>query len=146
MSPDFRHEVVGTAGEGVLVAQLVGFLSSAGYRIRLEVSNMGQSADLVATRGRWVTFVEAKVKDWRRAIDQCRAHESVADYICLALCLKRPSAELLAQVDASGYGLLLCDLTSRDCEWITRPKRNSKVWRPQRRKTMSAMRGIPYAD
>jgi hypothetical protein len=146
MSPDFKCDVVGLNGEGLLVAHLVEFLCSTGYRVRLEVSNMGQSADLVATRGRWVTFVEAKVKDWRRAIEQCRAHEAVADYICLALSLKAPSAELLAQVSASGYGLLLRSPQSRGFEWIMRPKRNPKIWRPQRQRTMLAMRGIPYAD
>ena len=146
MSADFKHEVAGLNGEGILVAQLVEFLSLAGYKIRLEVSSMGQSVDLVATRGRWVTFIEAKVKDWRRAIKQCRAHESIADYICLALSIKTPPTELMEQVITSGYGLVLCDPTTRSCKWITRPKRNTGVWRPQRRKTMVAMRSIPYAD
>jgi len=136
----------GVNHERALVAQLVDFLSSSGYRVRLEVSSMGQSVDLVATRGRWVTFLEAKMKDWRRAIRQCRAHESVADYICLALCLKKPSAELLEQVSAKGYGLVLCSTNSRDCQWIAHPRRNPKVWLPQRRRTLSAMKGVPYAS
>ncbi|MGD8451460.1 MAG: hypothetical protein PVJ57_06545 [Phycisphaerae bacterium] len=129
-----------------MVGSLVGFLRNQGYRVRLEVPNLGQSADVVATRNRWVTFVEAKRHDWRRAIEQCRAHQVVADYICIAISLRSVPDALLKQVRGEGYGLIQCDPTSWDCEWVVEPSRNLKVWPPQRRRMAAAMRAISYVD
>ncbi len=133
------------ASEAHLVGGLVRFLTAEGYRVRLEVPNMGQSADLVASRSRWLTFVEAKRHDWRRAIDQCRTHEAVADYICVAISLRSVSKGLLQEAKEFGYGLIRCDLGSQTCEWVLQPSRNTKVWPPQRRRLMAAMRVIDYA-
>jgi len=124
----------------------VRFLADEGYRIRLEVPNMGQSADLVASRSRWLTFVEAKRHDWRRALRQCRAHEAVADYICVAISLRSVSNALLQEAKDVGYGLIRYDLASQTCEWMLQPSRNTKVWLPQRRRLMAAMKVIDYAD
>lgn len=138
----------GTAkgSEAHLVGGLVRFLTDEGYRVRLEVPNMGQSADLVASRSRWLTFVEAKRHDWRRALEQCQAHEAVADYICVAISLHSVSNTLLEEAKDAGYGLILCDLDSRTCKWVLQPSRNTKVWPPQRRRLMAAMKAIDYAD
>lgn len=133
-------------GEAHLVRALVSFLADEGYRVRLEVPNMGQSADVVASRNRWLTFVEAKRHDWRRAFRQCQAHEVVADYICVAISLRSVSNSLLQEAKDAGYGLIRCDLDSRTCEWFLQPSRNTKVWVPQRRRLMAAMKVIDYAD
>ena len=61
------------------------FLQKQNYRIRHEVPNMGQSLDILASRSRWVMAIEAKLENWKRALRQCRAHELVADYICIAI-------------------------------------------------------------
>lgn len=132
--------------EKQIVGSLVQFFANEGYRVRLEVPNMGQSADLVATRSRWVTFVEAKRRDWRRALQQCRAHETVADYICLAVFSRASSDTLIAQVSQYGYGLIKCDAESMACQWVIEPRRNTQVWPPQRRRVAAAMKGIAYAD
>lgn len=133
-------------GEAHIIRSLIQFLRGEGYRVRLEVPNMGQSADLVATRSRWVTFVEAKRRDWRRAMEQCRAHEPVADFICIALSLGKLSDTLLGEVRECGYGLIQCDAETLSCQWVVEPTRNGKVWGPQRRRVAIAMRAIEYAD
>lgn len=132
--------------EEQLVRGLASFLADEGYRVRLEVPNMGQSVDVVASRNRWLTFVEAKRHDWRRAFGQCRAHEVVADYICVAISLRSVSNALLQEAKDAGYGLIRCDLALQTCEWVLQPSRNTKVWPPQRRRLMAAMKAIDYAD
>jgi len=130
-----EHHVVG------LVADL---LRSDGYRVRTEVPSLGQSADLVATRSRWVTFVEAKMRDWRRALQQCRGHEQVADYICIAVATPRRPDALLEIAKHRGYGIIHCQPESGACEWILPPARNEAVWRPQRVELGRALRELPY--
>lgn len=107
---------------------------------------MGQSADIAATRGRWLTMIEAKVRDWRRALHQCLAHEQVADFICLAIGVESASDELVDGARQRGYGLILCPPSSESCTWIVRPSRNRGVWRPQRIHLMSLARKISYVD
>ncbi len=128
-----------------MVSKLTEFLSLEGYRVRQEVPNMGQSADLVATRGRWVTFIEAKLKDWKRAIQQCRTHEQVADFICVAVASVSVSDSLVQQAQERGYGIIHRDKTSGAFRWVTRPAVNGRVWPPQRQRLRKSMRGIQYA-
>ncbi len=120
-------------------------LAAERYRVRHEVPNMGQSADVVATRGGWVTFIEAKVGNWRRAVAQCLAHEQVADFICLAIGAASVPEQLLAVVESRGYGLISCRPSDLLCTWIRRPRRNPKVWAPQRRRVAALMRKIRHA-
>ena len=54
------------ANEAALVDHVADFLRKRGYRVRLEVPNMGQSMDIAATKGRWLTAVEAKMRDWHQ--------------------------------------------------------------------------------
>lgn len=91
-------------------------------------------------------LIEAKQADWRRAIAQCRAHETVADFICIAVAVKSPSAELIEAVQDARYGLIHVDTQTRECAWLVRPQRNTRIWPPQRRKVAAAMRGIAYVD
>lgn len=131
--------------EHAVVRELVAFLRREGYRVRLEVPNMGQSADLVATRGRWAMFVEAKVADWRRALEQCRAHQQVADFVCVAIATLTPSASLLGEATRLGYGVIHCEPDSLRCRWALRPRLNKRVWPPQRRQWAKAIRAVSYA-
>lgn len=105
---------------------------------------MGQSADVVATRGRWVTVIEAKTKDWRKAIEQCRAHEHVADFICLALCCAAPSDRLLGAVRVSGYGLITVSPDGLQVQWLWAPTLNRGIWPPQRRTLSENLREISH--
>jgi Holliday junction resolvase len=133
------------ASEQDLVADVVGFLNGQGYRVRCEVPNMGQSVDIVATKGRWVTFVEAKLAHWRRAFSQCEAHETVADYICVAVASVSVAVEFFEEACDRGYGIIHCE-RGRDCRWVVRPRRNEKVWLPQRRHWGKYLKVIAYAD
>lgn len=128
-----------------IVGSVVRLLSESGYRVRTEVPNMGQSADLVATRGRWVTFIEAKKHDWRKALAQCRTHELVADYICIAVGTKSISDAFRAAASAAGYGVIHCE-SAASCEWVLQPQRNVSLWRPQRKRLSRVLRGISHVD
>lgn len=130
--------------EHVFVDHLTTFFRRSGHRVRHEVPNMGQSADLVATRGRWVFFVEAKVKDWRKALEQVMAHRHVADYICVAILQSTPSAVLREHAEREGYGLIGCSPAGMKCRWILKPRQNREVWGPQRRHLASALRRIQH--
>lgn len=131
--------------EDKVVALVVSLLRHDGYRVRREVSNMGQSADIVATRGRWVTFVEAKVGHWRRALGQCQAHEQVADFVCVALAASGVPEEFLKMSRQRGYGIIHCAIDELTCRWVTRPVRNASVWRPERKRWARLLRTIEYA-
>src|SRR5262245_19198701 len=118
--------------EAEMVGSLSAMLRSQGYRVRVEVSNMGQSVDLVATRGSWVTVIEAKLRNWRRALAQCQTHEQVADYICVAIGTAVVAPALLEGAASRGYGVLHYDRKNACFNWILRPRRNRLIWKPQR--------------
>src|SRR5205809_5829693 len=102
--------------ESELVAKLVKKLKREGFRVRTEVSNMGQSADIVATRGKWVTLVEVKTRNWSRAVEQCEAHQSIADFICIAIASVSVPDRLAELSEEAGYGLLHYRQDSEDFE------------------------------
>lgn len=134
-----------TTPESELVAGVAYFLLSQGYNVRSEVPSLGQSADLVATKGRWVTFIEVKAKDWRRALEQCRAHSLVADYICIALGTKDVSDSAKENAAESGIGLIHV-ASCGSCEWVLRPSVNSNVWKPQRQQLSKTLRVLSYGS
>jgi hypothetical protein len=126
-----------------LVAIVADFFVSEGYKVRAEVSNLGQSADLVATRGRWVTFIEVKVRDWRSALTQCTAHRLVADYICIALGTKGVSDAARTAAADAGIGLIHAEF-GKGCSWIVKPPLNIAMWRPQRRRFSAKLQAVEY--
>jgi hypothetical protein len=131
--------------EDYFVTMLARTLRTEGYRVRLEVPNMGQSVDLVATRGRWVTAIEAKLRDWPRAVSQCRAHEAVADFICVAIATLEVPVGLADAAESSGYGIIHYT-TETGLEWVLRPRQNRLIWIPQRQRFAEAVRRVSYAD
>lgn len=142
---DYKHPNQSISREHQIVLELTEYLISENYNVRFEVPNLGQSADLVATRGRWVTLIEVKNHDWRTAIKQCRAHVHVADFICIAVGTKRISETACQEIKMSGYGLIHYRGNGQ-FHWILQPKRNRLLWRPQRKKLSLALRGIDYAS
>lgn len=131
-----------TERESDFVEHLSASLKLQGFRVRTEVSNMGQSVDMVATRGRWVTVIEAKLSDWKRALGQCRAHEHIADYICVAVGSASVPPGLIDEAKSLGYGVIHYNRMLKDFQWIVRPKVNKSVWRPQRKYWASKVRKI----
>ena len=135
-----------TAREHEFVEHLAATLRDQGFRVRTEVSNMGQSVDLVATRGRWVTVIEAKLADWKRALSQCRTHEHIADYICIALGTASVPHGLIEAVAGLGYGIIHYNRTIKEFEWVVQPRLNRAVWGPQRKYWAGKIRKIPNAN
>jgi len=131
--------------EADLVNAIIPFLQSEGHKVRREVPNLSQSVDIVATRGRWVTFIEAKMHNWRRGLHQCRGHLNVADYLCLVLGSKRIPPELEAKAKHQGYGIIRVDPRNRKCGWFLRPRLNRGVWPAERKRWARTLRKIDYA-
>ena len=129
-----------------MVASLTEFLITGGYRVRHEVPNMGQSVDLVASKGRFLTFVEAKLGNWQRALNQCRAHRLVADYICIAIASVNISETLLLEAKKFGYGVIHFNSEDQTYKWVCEPLKNDEVWKAQRKQLARALRTIKYAS
>lgn len=146
MNAPSRHPLSNVISEEMLVCNLITMLSAEGYRIKREVSNMGQSVDIVATKGRWVTFVEAKIKNWKRALQQCRAHRTVADYVCIAIALKNIPNEFQAEAMKNGYGIIHYDYSSKSFNWNRRPIVNKSVWNPQRKHWAKKTRRVHHVN
>ncbi|MEM6560051.1 MAG: hypothetical protein AAF656_00490 [Planctomycetota bacterium] len=130
--------------EADVVSHITSFLAGDGYRVRTEVSNMGQSADMVATRNRWVTVIEVKLRDWKTAMRQCLAHEVVADFVCIAVAHVDPPDEMVAAATERGYGVIWYNRSGCCCEWVQRPMLNRAVWPPQRYEFSKRLRGVGY--
>jgi hypothetical protein len=101
---------------------------------------------MVAIRGRWVTIIEAKMRDWRRALRQCQGHEQVADFVCVAIASARVADELLCAARAKGYGVIHYDGKKDEFGWTLRPRRNRLIWVPQRRYWARNMKGIALCE
>jgi Holliday junction resolvase len=119
--------------EAKVVGDLAQWLTTTGYRVRTEVSLLGKSVDVVGIRGRWVTLFEAKVSDWRRAIQQCEGHDTVADYICIVIASARVADHFKHEASRRGYGIIHYSRRTGALSWICKPIRNTRVWRPQRK-------------
>ena len=130
------------ANETILVSTLVNYLNLLDYEVFIEVPNMGQSTDIVARKNRWLTFIEAKRHDWKKGIEQCKAHEAVADFIYLAVSSVNISDELLHTLRLKGYGLLHCDPYTWKCRTALKATLNRKVWMPQRNVLRKSLRSI----
>lgn len=129
-----------------LINILQSFIESQGYKVILEVPNMGQSTDLVGIKGDEIIAIEAKMSNWRRAIEQCQAHELVADFICIALAKKVIPENLMKIISSKGYGLIICNPHTKICQWIKNPNNNNNIWKPQRLEFEKKIRDINYAS
>lgn len=131
--------------EAFYVSRLVQTLATNGYKARCEVPNLSQSVDIVATKGRWVYAIEVKLFNWRVALHQCGSHEVFADFICIAITTKTIAPDLLAAVEARGYGLLRYDHDKNDFVWFRRPRQNKSYWSHHRRLWAKTLQEIDYA-
>lgn len=119
--------------ESSLVESLGAHLISKGYSVFVEVSNMGQSVDVVALKDGRRTMIEAKLHSWKRALEQCKAHKLVGDYIVIAMPMRKniPTA-LTGALRKNGWGLLTFDPFKDEWKWTVRPRLNRRgIWRPQ---------------
>lgn len=118
--------------ESQLVEMLVEYLKSTGFEVQTELPNMGQSVDVVAHKDDRLWFIEAKRKGLGRALAQCKAHELVADYVCIALLSSTILDSTREELGRLGYGLLLYKVQDCAWHWEVEPRLNGSVWHPQR--------------
>jgi len=116
------------------------------YEIFTEVPNMGQSVDLVLKKGRWLTFIEAKLSNWKRAIEQCRAHELVADFIYVAIASVNISDKLIKEAESNGYGIIHLNPYSNSIQVICKAKMNKRIWKSQRVFLNNQMKELQYEN
>jgi hypothetical protein len=144
MKTPFEAAAMSATTEEHVVSCVEAFLHSYGYRVIREVPNMGQSIDLVGIKGRWSLCVEVKLSDWRRGLQQCRAHTIVADHVALAIASVRVPPLLLQEAEIRGIGIIHFDRALNVCKWASKARLNTGQWRPQRRQFTSAIREIEY--
>lgn len=128
------------SAETEVVALLKDFLRGKGFETAEEVSSMGQSIDLVGKKNEYLYAFEAKRDNWRKGLSQCRSHELIADYICLAMGSPTITAALSEEVTRLGYGLIWCNPADKKCSWVNKPKLNSNVWNPQKKLLLKSLR------
>lgn len=132
--------------ESQLVEEIVQFLLKEGYKkIKREVPTMGQRADLVALKEGLVTIVEAKINHKKQVLEQCNAHDVVADYICIAWGGKNISPSLYEDAEKSGYGIIHYSPLHNEYRWAIRPVKNEKFWEPQKHILVSKAEDLPDA-
>ena len=123
----------GPPSENEMIGRIVAlFRRHSGYRISREVPNMGQSVDIVASSRKCLVAIEVKRSNWRRALNQCTAHRAVADFICIAIGTKKVPSMLQEQAARLNYGIIHCPPDKHVCTWAARPRKNQRVWKPQR--------------
>lgn len=120
------------SAETEVVSLLRDFLKAKGFETAEEVSSMGQSIDLVGKKNRWVYAFEAKRDNWKRGLAQCKPHELIADYVCLAMGSNSIPMKLMQEVESLGYGLVWCNPRDKTCQWVYQPRINRKIWKPQK--------------
>lgn len=117
--------------EIALVSKVANFLTEKGYSVGLEIPTMGQSADIVAERSEQLTFVEAKIYNWKRALLQCKNHQIVADYIYIAIGTKSVSQDFYDAAREKGVGIIQYNHESDSCNVYLEAAANDNIWLPQ---------------
>lgn len=125
-----------------MVENLVSFLKKHGHTVRIECPNMGQSVDIVTEKDGFITCIEAKMKDWKRAIEQCETHLAVADYIYIAIASKTASEKLCRETARRGWGIYHCNKETGEIITVMLPVKNNKVWNAQRRVFLKNLNNI----
>ena len=125
-----------------MVTAIVQFLKKDKYEVFIEVPSMGQSVDIVAKRGRYLSFIEAKIVSWKRGLEQCNPHQIVADYVYIAIATKKISDTLYNQAKDLGYGIIHYDIKTESVDSILKPKLNKHIWPPQRQHLNSKIKEI----
>ncbi len=118
--------------ENNIIELLNDYYNKNNFIVKNEVPNMGQSVDIVAKKGRWITCIEAKLFNWNRAIQQCNAHELVADFIYIAVSTKSISKNLHEKAKKKGYGLIHINPFNGEINIQLKAIKNNKYWVPQR--------------
>jgi hypothetical protein len=98
-----------------------------------EVPVLGRSVDLAYVRDGVLITVEFKVRDWRRALLQVRAHLLAADYCYICMPDRRVSNDMELSLERTGVGLLFY---TEEGKWpftqVIEAKRSEETWETAR--------------
>lgn len=116
--------------ENDLTVKLVDWMAKDFDSVKREIPNMGQSIDVVGRLDNNYYAIEVKLRDWKTAIKQCKAHRLVADYIYIAIPIHNIPQELIDCATKHGYGIYHYS----NSKWVTviNAVRNLKIWKPQK--------------
>lgn len=102
-------------------------------RVCCEVPVLGRSVDLAYVRDGVLVTVEFKVRDWRRALLQVRAHLLAADYCYICMPNRRVSNDMELSLERTGVGLLFY---TEEGKWpftqVIEAKRSEETWETAR--------------
>ncbi len=132
--------------ENDFVKNIIVFLREYDFKVKTEIPNMGQSIDIVAYKGKWLTAIEVKMHDWRRAINQCETHELIVDFIYIAIATKSISEKLKDFASERGYGILHYNNNNhkKNIDLVLKARINKNFYKPQRDIFTKKMRAICY--
>jgi hypothetical protein len=106
-------------------------------RVCCEVPVLGRSVDLAYVRDEVLITVEFKVRDWRRALLQVRAHLLAADYCYICMPERRVSNDMELALERTGVGLLFY---TDEGKWpfvpVIEAKRSVETWETARSWTL----------
>lgn len=125
-----------------LVEVLVDQLKSNNTRIFKEVPHCGQSVDLAYLDEDELTFIEVKVNNWRRAIEQCQKHFISADKIWIAIATSKVNTELEEISKRTGIGIL--HFKNDNFFVHLEAKKNSNNWMPQKEVVLNYLHNLEY--
>ena len=113
----------------------------------MEAPTLGRAIDLVLYRGRSLTSIEFKLKDWKRALKQARDHRLVADYAYVCMPSKSLTSEIEKGFKDAGVGLFFY-VSKGKCpfkEVIPAPK-SSEVWNAARKRLIAYIKAQPRTE
>jgi hypothetical protein len=90
-----------------LIDALSESMKKQGYIVATEVPFMSQSIDLVVEINGALIAIEAKLHNWKRAINQAATHLLGADAVYVCMPLKKPPVKMIERLRQLGIGLIL---------------------------------------
>ena len=117
------------------------WLEKQGWKTKVECPNMGQSIDIVAMKYQEIWAIEAKLTDWKKAIEQCITHTIIADYISIVVAQNKISDNFLNAINNNEnynkdsikrFGILKCDKESGEIKLIKTAQKQEYNWQRQK--------------
>lgn len=106
-----------------------------------EVPVFCRSVDLVTydKKGKILTSIEFKTKNWKKAIEQVMSTAISFDY--LEICIRKPKTEISQQKIVQccadvGIGLYFFDIETRKFEHSLLPQKVQKIWKVQKKQVI----------
>lgn len=114
--------------ESDMVSVIGRLLVEKGYQVYREVAYYGRRIDVLAVREDQFWAYEAKLTQWRRAVEQARWHVTAVDYSSVVLPL--PLAERLELHPFRRQEIGLIGLAENQWVTLVKPVTSSLMWGP----------------